>query len=70
MTNEIRRTRAHYVLHKYQGISEHAIPSRAAITDLIADLLHYAHAKGFNTTRALELAQIHFNAEINADDND
>lgn len=35
-----------------------------AVTDCIADLMHYCHAKGIDYTDAEETGRMHFNAEL------
>ena len=40
------------------------------IADLMADLLHLAHQKGYDTKRVISLAQLHFDAEVEDEEED
>lgn len=70
MTNQVRRLRAQYALMKYREIRGAAGTTESDITDLIADLLHYAHAEDIDTESTLETAAVHYQAEVKAHDDD
>ncbi|MFJ1606580.1 ATP-binding protein [Streptomyces sp. NPDC088253] len=69
----MRIQRAATVLSEYRrvvGASSPAVPTRAlleeSVTDVIADLLHWLAAQGGDPEEALDRAQMHFEAEVEA----
>lgn len=63
--NQKRASRASAALHQYVlSKSEVFDGSEEEVTDLIADLLHYCTTQGFNTSKVIQMSQLHHEAEL------
>jgi hypothetical protein len=60
LTNEDRAVRAVTALKQYM---DEDFDEPTNITDLLADLMHFAAQQDIDFDRCLETAEIHFNAE-------
>jgi hypothetical protein len=74
-TNEDRAGIAESVLHEYVRAKESGMDLEdygieEAIVDLISDLLHLAHAEGMKPEKLVQSATMHFEAELDGDEED
>jgi len=71
MSNEQRRMRAEAAMTAYQAV--YATPDASyeeTITDLIADLLHFAASEDLKPDEMISMALMHFEAESNEEADD
>lgn len=61
--------RAAALVTKYQELSGeyYQEPDQTEVEDILADLRHYAHLKGVDWIKAVDMAELHFEEENEGD---
>jgi hypothetical protein len=67
MDNSERRGRGQQILRAYRGIHpdywNENEPDDQAVTDLLADLMHYCKQQGIDFRKCVAMAEVHFEEE-------
>ena len=66
-TNEERAERANQAIELYQKLVGEDDPMDLA-GDLLSDLMHLAHQKGWDFEKMMTTAEVNFNEEVDAED--